>query len=272
MPKIRRLTTIVLPALALGASLIGAPAAQAADTSPSVSPTSVSEGASPAMSITWSVTNSAPGVVIGVGLEGYSIAGDEQTTAVLAGSTVTCTFPSGAVATWRSTGFSAGAGGAPLCEIYLWNDGYIYVELTLGGNIALSAGTVSLEVSAGVLEAPATPGRYVFTGYVWNGSAYLDYGAGSITVGNVGNVGNGATPIAESRAWTVLRQGVPLPDSGDCADVVDERLGWGTAVTGGWQRAWEPWAGQSGSGGGWACIRALVNKTGHLWSVDNTAL
>jgi hypothetical protein len=269
MPKTRRLTTILLPALALSVSLIAAPAAQAADTSPTVSPTSVSEGDSPAMTFTWTVTNPGPGRVIGVGLEAYSMAGDEVTTAVLAGSTVTCTFPSGAVATWRSTGFSAGAGGAPLCDIYLWNDGYIYLELTLGGNVALSAGTVSLEVSAGVLEAPATPGSYTFTGYVWNGNAYLDYGAGSITVGNVGN---GATPVDEPRAWTVLRQGVPLPDSGDCADVVDEHLGWGTAVAGGWQRAWEPWAGQSGSGGGWACIRAIVNKAGHHWSVDNSVL
>jgi hypothetical protein len=221
------------------------------------------------MTFTWTVTNPGPGRGIGVGLEAYSIAGDEVTSAVLAGSTVTCTFPSGAVATWRSTGFSAGVGGAPLCDIYLWNDGYAYVELTLGGNIALSPGTVSLEVSAGVLEAPATPGSYMFTGYVWNGSVYLDYGAGSITVGNVGN---GATPVGEPRAWTVLRQGVPLPDSGDCADVVDEHLGWGTAVAGGWQRAWEPWAGRSGSVGGWACIRAIVNKAGHHWSVDNTTL
>lgn len=275
MPQTRRLTTVILLAVALGASVIGAPSAHAAGTSPTASPSSVLESASPAMTFTWTVTNPAPWRVIGVGLEGYSIARDELTNAVLSGSTVTCTFASGAVATWRSAGFSAAAGGSPSCEYYLWIDGDIYVELAIGGNIALRAGTVSLEVSAGVLQAPVTPGDYRFTGYVWDGSAYLDYGAGSITVGPVGTGGTTSgdtTPVAEPRASTVLRQGAPLPDSGDCTDVVDEHLGWGTAATGGWQRGWEPWAGPSGSGGGWACIRALVNRTDHVWSVDNTAL
>jgi len=269
MPKTRRITTMLLPALVLSVPLIGVPSAQAADTSPTVNPSSVAEGSSPAMTFTWTVSNPAPGRVVGVGLEGFSIARDRTATVTLAGNTVTCDFGSGDVVTWTSAGFTAGSPGSLSCDLYTWSDGNVYLDLPLFGVVDLSPGTVTLQVPAGVLQAPATPGSYNVTGYVWNGSAYVDYGATSITVGNVAS---DTTTVDEPRAWTVLRQGVPMPDSGDCADVVDEHLGWGTGVSGGWQRAWEPWAGQSGAGGGWACIRALVNRTGHHWSADNTAL
>lgn len=268
MPKTRRVSMVLLPVLVLAATAMWAPSAQAAPTNPSVSPSWVAEGASPAMTFTFSVSSNPDRDAIGVGLEGYSVTGDRQMAPVLVGTTVTCDFGSGVVVTWRSAGFSARAGGTTSCDIYVWVDGYVYVELVITGAIALSPGTVTLEVSSGVLQAPATPGNYTVTGYVWSG-VYEDFGATPI---RVGGVAPDATPVVEPRAWTVLRQGVPMPDTGDCADVVDEHLSWGTAVTDGWQRAWEPWAGQSGSGGGWACIRALVNKKGHHWSVDNSVL
>jgi hypothetical protein len=268
MPKTRRVITILLPVLVLAATMMWAPSTQAAPTNPSVSPSWVAEGASPAMTFTFTVSSNPQGDAIGVGLEGYSVAGDRQMTPLLVGTTVTCDFGSGVVVTWRSAGFSAGAGGTTLCDIYVLGDGYVYVELLITGAIALSPGTVTLEVSSGVLQAPATSGNYTVTGYVWSG-VYEDFGTTSI---RVGGVAPDATPVAEPRAWTVLRQGVPMPDSGDCANAVDEQLGWGTRVSGGWQRAWKPWVGQPGSGGGWACIRAIVNRTGHHWSVDNSVL
>ena len=68
---------------------------------------------------------------------------------------------------------------------------------------------------------------------------------------------------------TVIRQGLPLGADRTCANLTDAPYAYGTGVTGGWQRAWEPWP-NSGSGG-WACIRAIVT-TGGAWSVDNSLL
>jgi hypothetical protein len=68
---------------------------------------------------------------------------------------------------------------------------------------------------------------------------------------------------------TVVRQGLPLGTEGTCANLQDAAYAYGTGVSGGWQRAWEPWP-NSGSGG-WACIRALVNSGG-AWSIDNRQL
>lgn len=79
---------------------------------------------------------------------------------------------------------------------------------------------------------------------------------------------------APGQEWIVRRQAVPLPSSGLCADVADAPYAYGTGLTGGWQRGWEPWidSGREDVLGGWACIRALVNKGGQAWSVDSSAL
>jgi hypothetical protein len=68
---------------------------------------------------------------------------------------------------------------------------------------------------------------------------------------------------------TVIRQGLPLGSDGTCSNLSDGPYAYGTSVTGGWQRAWEPWP-NSGAGG-WACIRAIVTY-GDTWSVDNRLL
>lgn len=263
---------MLLLAVTLGATVMWAPSAQAAPTNPSVSPSSVAESASPAMTFTWSVTSPTSGRVIGVLLQGFSIAGSGLPTATLATGTgtptATCTF-SGAVVTWRSAGFTGGDGATSQCDLGLWF-GEPYVELKLDSGIGLNPGAVvTLDVPAGVLQAPATPGTYTVREYLYDHPTYVDDGFTSITVGPVAP---STTTIAEPRPWIVQRQAVPMPASGHCADVVDEHLRWGTAAKGGWQRGWEPWAGPPGSDGGWACIRALVNRTGHLWSVDDTAL
>lgn len=80
--------------------------------------------------------------------------------------------------------------------------------------------------------------------------------------------GGTSRPAETNASWTVIRQGLPLPSDGNCSTVDDEDYAWGTAVTGGWAKSWEPWV--DGGLGGWACNRTLVNK-GHGWIVDNAA-
>lgn len=80
----------------------------------------------------------------------------------------------------------------------------------------------------------------------------------------------GTTPprSPDSVRWTVVRQALPMPSSGACADIADQEYSWGTGLTGGWQKAWEPWAGNPQAGGGWACIRSLVNRGGQTWLIE----
>lgn len=70
-------------------------------------------------------------------------------------------------------------------------------------------------------------------------------------------------------AWTVIRQSLPLPSDGTCTAVADSDYAWGTGLTGGWVKSWEPWV--HGGEGGWACNRTLVNRSGHAWMIDNAA-
>lgn len=253
-------------AVVFAAGILAAPPALALpDTSPSVSPSVVAPTASPAMTFTYSVTGVAARNYTGVGVEGFTVpggVGGENVTPVLSGTTVTCTFGSGVVVTWESPGFSAGVGGeAADCSNYDFtaDDGYNYVELYLGDDIALAGGTVTLTVSAGGFTAPGAEGSYGFQAYVWDGSQYVQQGFGTVSVGGA------ATPDD----LTIVRQSLPMPESGTCADVRDQGWDWGTGLSGGWQQAWEPWV---GSGGGWACSRAMAKRGGAPWAIDNSVL
>ncbi|MEI8084002.1 MAG: hypothetical protein WCI74_19365 [Actinomycetes bacterium] len=70
---------------------------------------------------------------------------------------------------------------------------------------------------------------------------------------------------------TVIHQGLPMPASGNCADVQDAAVAYGTGLHGGWIKGWEPWpvSGNPAVHGGWACIRAIVNPGGQAWSINN---
>jgi len=87
----------------------------------------------------------------------------------------------------------------------------------------------------------------------------------------MGAVDPAAAPAAPVTI-TVVHQALPMPASGNCGDVTDADVAFGTGIRGGWQRGWEPWV-TSGSvdvHGGWACIRALVKVGAQDWHVDNT--
>lgn len=78
-----------------------------------------------------------------------------------------------------------------------------------------------------------------------------------------------ASATDPNTAWTVIRQSLPLPSDGTCTTVDDSDYAWGSGLTGGWVKSWEPWV--NGGEGGWACNRTLVNKGGLTWGIDNAA-
>ena len=72
--------------------------------------------------------------------------------------------------------------------------------------------------------------------------------------------------------WTSIPQGLPLSAAGTCDALDDKAVAYGTGLTGGWKRSWEPWVnttiGANGQRiGGWACTRTLINKGGSTWTI-----
>jgi len=84
----------------------------------------------------------------------------------------------------------------------------------------------------------------------------------------------GGTASADPANWITIFQGLPLSATGTCDGLDDKVVAYGTGLTGGWQRGWEPWVnttiGADGQRiGGWACIRTLINKGGSTWMIAN---
>lgn len=80
-----------------------------------------------------------------------------------------------------------------------------------------------------------------------------------------------STGAQEQAPKALIGQGLPMPATGSCDDVHDADYAWGTGLTGGWQKSWEPWVRSGGSSeatGGWACIRTLENMGGR-WVIAN---
>lgn len=167
------------------------------------------------------------------------------------------------------------------------------MTIPFSGNYAYTDASLGLDMVAAVYSLngfdPTSPstnclaGADSVSGPDWN----LTAGSYTIVVGNydsgeIGGVvftitGPGAVAISDSppvvtepSKWTLVRQSLPLPKSGTCSDLVDKDYAWGTGQTGGWLKAWEPWAGPRNGAGGWACLRTLVNKGGNGWSVGNS--
>ena len=72
--------------------------------------------------------------------------------------------------------------------------------------------------------------------------------------------------------WITVSQALPLPSTGSCTDVQDADYAYGTGLTGGWTKAWEPWVNTTLDAdgnriGGWACTRTLINKGGQNWMI-----
>lgn len=117
--------------------------------------------------------------------------------------------------------------------------------------------------------------RYAAATEQWHGLAYGTGTFVSIAVfagfnGVMSSTGT-VDPVLDASEWTVVRQAIPLPASGLCADAEDADLAWGTGLSGGWSKGWEPWVRMSPTvDGGWACVRQLVNTGGNRWLVSDT--
>jgi len=81
-----------------------------------------------------------------------------------------------------------------------------------------------------------------------------------------------ASAVLDASKRTAILQGVPMPATGLCTGIDDANFAYGSGLTGGWVRSWEPWVnttiGANGQRiGGWACTRTLVNQGGQWWVI-----
>lgn len=111
--------------------------------------------------------------------------------------------------------------------------------------------------------APNMPGSDAFyVGYLMgNTFTYSDFQITVLAAPSANNeTGSGSGPIL---------QALPLPNSGTCDDIQDSAFAWGTGLSGGWKRSWQPWAGALETHGGWACSRTLVMDSNQVWSIGD---
>ena len=115
-----------------------------------------------------------------------------------------------------------------------------------------------------------------------NGWYSVTYGGGLFVAVAQSGSGNrvmtsglfGGSASTDPANWIMILQGLPLSATGTCDALDDSAVAYGTGLTGGWQRSWEPWVnttiGADGQRiGGWACIRTLINKGGSTWMIAN---
>lgn len=92
-----------------------------------------------------------------------------------------------------------------------------------------------------------------------------------VSSGGGGGGGGGSAPSTEpAPAHPIVGQGLPMPASGNCADVDDKDFSWGTGLYGGWHRSWTTWRRDNGEifHDGWACIRSFEHVDGS-WRIRN---
>jgi hypothetical protein len=117
----------------------------------------------------------------------------------------------------------------------------------IGSNLAPATLTSGATIAWLYLSGPTSIARVIFQDAGGSGN---DQGSGTEAAGPV--------PV---------HQGLPMPESGSCADVKDADYAWGTGLTGGWAKAWEPWVNRAEGKGSWACTRTLVNS-GNAWVIQ----
>jgi hypothetical protein len=183
--------------------------------------------------------------------------------ATVTGSVVTCAF-TGFTVTWENATMASlvaqnpPTSGANVC--YAGTDvmgGYIYYGIQQRG-LAISAGPQTFRVTVGAngFTAPTTSGDYRYETKLYQN--VNDSLTGTLSVREAVPAGGENSQLPSPAVY----QGLPMPASDSCADVKDADYAWGTGLTGGWQKSWQPWV---SSKGGWACIRAFVN-TGGRWA------
>lgn len=93
----------------------------------------------------------------------------------------------------------------------------------------------------------------------FGGSTFVAVAADGSVMTSIG------TPDPDDQS-VVIRQALPMNAEGTCTNLDDSAVAYGSGMSGGWQRGWEPWPNEGT--GGWACLRGLVNTAG-VWAIDN---
>jgi hypothetical protein len=164
--------------------------------------------------------------------------------------------------------FTNTSGGTVVLEFYVGATGANGGSSTSGANGQLSSIGVQGAQAFVVAEGGGGGGANGSAGSSGVGSSTLPSGAAFVSTTNVEASSAVFTAMsAPDGSPTAVPQGLPMPSSGLCADVKDAAFAWGTGLTGGWTKAWEPWVNPDGGKGGWACTRTLVYVDGS-WAIQ----
>ena len=159
-------------------------------------------------------------------------------------------------------------------------------SISFSGSVITAAFTSPPSFIAGTQFAIVVRSTNTNSDYSWRGSRAGSYSGGKSAFyfqnnwlywpsnsGEPDAVFSFATYVTTQDAqWTAIPQGLPLSATGTCDALDDKAVAYGTGLTGGWKRSWEPWVnstiGANGQRiGGWACTRTLINKGGLTWTI-----
>jgi hypothetical protein len=166
-------------------------------------------------------------------------------------------------------------------------DGITWTSRTSAANnawvsVAYGSGLfVAISYNGGGTQVMTSPDGITWTSRtnaasnLWSG---ITYGSGLFVAVSASNSGNlfmtsgtfTGSASSDPSQWITIGQALPLSSTGQCSDVKDADFAYGTGLTGGWTKAWEPWVNTTLDAdgnriGGWACTRTLINKGGQTW-------
>ena len=240
--------------LALALLLVGISppgSAYANVTSVSVSPASWAPGSSPAATFTLNVTGTVTSYVgfwENNGTRTWSLSTLGSHNGTLAGNVLTCA-TSGV--TYTSALFVDWGDGLKTNVCSDDQDGsYFEIYLFAASARIVGPGTIQISLPAGFLTAPTVIGSTTFQAYAAEGFPIAKTNF-DVTVATPA-----PQPTEEISGMQPLLQQVGMPVSGDCTNVEDSHLDWGTGLYGGWTRSWAEWI-NAGSGGP-VCLRSFA--------------
>jgi len=163
--------------------------------------------------------------------------GDTITMTQISGSCQYFSVPKGVIASTTDVALTAsGSTTGP-------TDMGTYWQWTVGGSDQITQAVVTVTASgSGQMSLNEGTGSYI--------GLYINIGTNSGGGGSSSGTTSNQTPPSH------LQQ-VGIPASGDCSDVEDADLSWGTGLSGGWVKAWGEWL----NGGNWVCSRTLQYST-----------
>lgn len=221
---------------------------------------------------------------VGTGINGavYALAADSSGSVYVGGDFSTAGgVPANRVARWDGNSWSA-LGSSPtdgvnaiLRTLTVDTSGNVYAggDFTSAGGVstnrsALWDGSTWSTIGTGTNEYVSTLALDL-NGSLFAGGNFST--AGGITSNFIARWMQTSSPVSDPSQWVVIQQALVLPDSGKCSDWAGEDMefAYGSGVSGGWHRSWQPWVDPTLSHdgartGGWACARTLVHD-GSRW-------